>query len=102
MRNKEIPVIAFNPDSGIWEPVDEESEFSRTAAVFKNQLVDAERQSYLDFSNTGELHAYRNERRVAAIVERNQKKRKKRLPKELWFGIMIAMFFYILWFIMQR
>ena len=102
MKDKEIPVIAFNPDSSVWEPLENESEISRTAAMFKNQLVENERQSFLGDGDSGELHAFRSERRLAAMAERNKKEtKKKRFPKGFGFFVVIAMFFYVLWWVLQ-
>ena len=102
MKDKEIPVIAFNPDNSVWEPIDNESELSKAAATYKNQLVDAERESFLSDGASGELHAFRSERRLAAMAERHRKDtKKKRFPKGFAFFVVIAMFFYIIWWVLQ-
>ena len=102
MKDKEIPVIAFNPDSSVWEPMEKGSELSKAAAIYKNQLVETERESFLGDGDSGELHAFRSERRLAAMAERNKANtKKKRFPKGFGFFVVIAMIFYILWWVLQ-
>jgi len=101
MEKRDIPVIYYNDEIGAWDAVDENSKSSAVAATYKNEMTEAERQVLLDGDGSGELHAYRSERRRAAFTDMN-KKEKKRMPRGLPFFLMLGALFYFLWLYVQN
>ena len=101
MVKKNIPVIFYSSQAAEWEAVDKDSELSRAAAIYKNQLEQNERQSLYVTDDTGDLHAFRSERRRAAMVE-TSKKKKGGLPKGFMFYMLIAAAFFLLWMFVQQ
>jgi len=101
MEKRDIPVIYYNEQIGEWDASDKDSRASVIAAIYKNQMTEDERQGLLETDGSGELHAYRSERRRAAMAEM-EKKEKKKMPKGLPFFLLVAAVFYFLWMYVQR
>jgi len=101
MRKKEIPIILFNMETVQWEPYDTGHELSVILSIYRNQIDETERRSLFETDATGELHAFRNERRRAAMAEKDKKK-KSGIRPEMLFCMLMAAVFYVLWLYFSR
>jgi hypothetical protein len=92
-----IPVIFFSSENERWEPVDDKSEQSRIAAMYKNQLDAIERAKAANSSGLFESRAMRNSRSETA-----GKKKESRMPRGMSFYVMLAVALLAIWLFLQR
>jgi hypothetical protein len=100
-KGKGIPVIHYSDEHGEWVASAESCEKSQIMASYKNQLVNADRERLTVSDGAGDLHAFRNTRRYAAIADKRKNDDKKKIPRGLPFFLAIAGMFYILWIVTQ-
>ena len=96
-----IPVISFNDDSRSWEPVGSNDEYSRAAAMYKNQLDETERIKASIVNRPYEPQWEENEWRTPASVRRHKPKTVKP-PRWFTYFVLLGAAFYLLWLLAQR
>jgi len=101
MVKRDIPVIFYNDNIPAWDAVDKNSEPARIAAIYKNQLDDAERARLRESGSSGERYALRSERRRMAEAAETKKKKRRGLSGPAFF-LLIAAIFYFLWMFVQN
>ena len=99
-KHDDIPVIHFNFDSGVWEPVSGESEQAYIAATYKNQLDAIEKAKAVSSSKLYESRAMRSEREAES--SRRDRKSKNRTIGSFSFYALLGIAFLIIWWIMKH
>ena len=95
----DIPVIYFNFDSGVWEPVNSESTYSCLAASYKNQLEAADRVKLRETGGIYDTETFNSDLIRFRAYEKEAPKKLPRMFKPLLF---FAAALYIIWWFVQK